>query len=313
MPRSVLLALAGGIASGLLYLALLAGSLGGMLFAYLSQVPLFLAGLGLGLTPAIVAGGLATVIVAVVGGIGSGVLFVASSVAPLLLLVRQALLSRPMPDGGVAWYPPGYLVAILAGMAGLGIVAAGVLLGEGENGLRGGVRDAVAGILDGMMPPGQSDVERMAFADSIATFLPGLVGVSWMLMTVINGSLAQGVLSGFGRNIRPSPVLAELELPAWPYYALGASLLFAIVAGGAVGYIAGNLAVVFAVPFFFQGLGVVHALANRFSARTLSLSIFYLVLIVSGWLALVVTVAGLAEPFAKLRLRYGRPRGPEEE
>ena len=288
MPRSVLLALAGGVASGLLYLAIIAGTMGGMLFAYLSQVPLFLVGLSLGLSPVATAAALAALIVA-------------------------ALLNRPAPDGSVVWYPTGHLVAMLAGMAAIGMVAVALLFGGGEEGLRGSVRDGLSRVLEAMMPPGQDAADRIAFADGVAAIFPGLAGVSWMLMMAVNGSLAQGVLSGFGRTIRPSPPLAELVLPSWPYYALGASLLFAIVAGGAVGYIAGNLAIVFAVPFFFQGLGVVHALANRVSARTLSLSIFYLVLIVSGWLALVVAVAGLMEPFVKLRLRYGRPRGPEEE
>lgn len=313
MPRPIVLAVAGGIASGLLYIALLAGTMGGMLFAYLSQVPLFLIGLGLGVGPIGIAGAIATLIVGAVGNVFSAMLFVATSVGPLLILVRQALLNRVEPDGSVVWYPPGYLVAVLAGMTAAGIVATALLLGGGEEGLRATVRDGLSRVLDAMMPPGQSEAERLAFADRIAGFFPGIAGVSWMLMMAVNGALAQGVLSGFGHNIRPSPPLAAFVLPNWPYLALAASLLFAVVADGAVGYIAGNLAIVFAVPFFFQGLGVVHALANRVSARTLLLSIFYLVLIVSGWLALVVTIAGLMEPFAKLRQRYGRPRGPEEE
>ncbi|MET4700943.1 hypothetical protein ABIE65_003987 [Constrictibacter sp. MBR-5] len=313
MPRSVLLALAGGAASGLLYLALMTGTMGGTLFAYLSQVPLFLIGFGLGLSPAVTAGVLATVVVAAAGSVYAGLLFVATSVAPLLVIVRQALLNRPAPDGTIVWYPPGHLIALLSGMAAAGILAAALAFGGGEDGLRAGVRDTLDSALQGMMQAGMDEAERRAFADSLAGFFPGAIGVSWIVMMTVNGSLAQGVLSGFGRNIRPSPPLAELVLPVWPYYALGACLLFAIVASGTVGYIAGNLAIVFAVPFFLQGLGVVHALANRVSARTLSLSIFYLVLIVSGWPALVVTVAGLLEPFAKLRLRYGRPRGPEEE
>ncbi len=312
MPRSVLLAVAAGLASGLLYMALLTGSMGGMLFAYLSQVPLFLAGLGIGLSPALIAGGVAALIVGLGGNLLSAILFIATSAAPVLLLVRQALLNRPGPDGTPEWYPSGMLIAMLSAITAAGIVAAAVLLSDGTD-LRGAVRDGLAQVLETMMPPGQADEERMTFADRIAGVFPGVAGVSWMLMMAVNGSLAQGVLTGFGKNIRPSPRLALIVLPPWLYYAIGLCLLIAIVASGSVGYIAGNLAIVFAVPFFFQGLGVVHALANRVSARTLVLSIFYLVLIVSGWLALVVTVAGFMEPFAKLRLRYGRPRGPEEE
>lgn len=313
MPRSVLLALAGGITSGLLYIALLSGTMGGFLFAYLSQVPLFLVGLALGVSPIGIAGAVATLIVGAAGSALSALLFVLTSVLPLFVIVRQALLNRLDADGTVAWYPPGHLISIMAGMTGVGILVAAVLAGVGEDGMRASVRESVGRVLEQMMPPGQDDAERMALADRLAVFVPALAGISWMLMMTVNGCLAQGVLAGFGRSIRPSPRMAELFLPVWPYYALGLSLLFAIVADGGVGYIAGNLAIVFAVPFFFQGLGVVHALANRLSARTLSLSIFYLVLIVSGWLTLVVTVAGLVEPLAKLRLRYGRPHGPEEE
>src|SRR3546814_14782802 len=104
--------------------------MGGMLFAYLSQVPLFLIGLGLGLTPAIIAGALPTAVVGGVGNLFSALLFVGSSVAPVLLIVRQALLNRPGPNGVPEWYPAGRLTVWLSALTAAGIVTAALVMGE---------------------------------------------------------------------------------------------------------------------------------------------------------------------------------------
>lgn len=313
MPREILLAVAAGLAGGVLYTALLAGSVGGIMFAYLSQVPLFLVGLGLGLLPALIAGGVATLLVAVAGDALAALLFVLTSVGPLVVLVRQALLNRPTGAGSTEWYPPGLLVAWMAGIAAVGIVLSGFLLLDHPEGYEGAVRAMLQTAMGGMAPAGVSPESVEHFAGQLAGMFPGLVAVSWMLMMAVNGSLAQGLLVGLGRNLRPSPSMALIELPAWLLYAFGLAALVAVAVDGSVGYIARNLAIALTVPFFFQGLAVVHALANRWAARTLALFMFYLVLVVLGWPAILVTAIGLAEPFLRLRVRYGRPTAPEEE
>ena len=310
MSKDILLAAVGGALSGLLYLAVVTGSTGGVMFAYLSQVPLFLIGLGLGLSPAIVAGSVALLIITGAGGWLSAIVLLATNIGPVWLLVRQALLHRPGAAPGVfEWYPPGLLLGWLVGMAAVGLLGVTIFLAGHAEGVEGAVRDSLTQAIGAMIPADQATgIEPGAIAAQFAPIFLGVVAVSWMLMVAINGTLAQGVLAGFGRSLRPSPPIASVELPRWCYAALVAAALIAIAAEGTLGYIARNLAIAFTVPFFFQGLGVFHAIIGRWSARTFAFVAFYIVLVVFVWPVVFVVAAGLAEPLARVRQRLAGPR-----
>src|SRR5436305_6723628 len=102
-----------GLAGACLYLALLLGSPGALILVYMTQLPLFLAGLWLGVGAAAIAGLSACLVMLAVGDVTAAVLFAALNAGPVILLVRQALLARQGPDGHVVWYPPGLLPAWL--------------------------------------------------------------------------------------------------------------------------------------------------------------------------------------------------------
>lgn len=313
MARVILLATLGGLLAGIFHMAALTGTLGGAIFAFLSEVPLFLVGLSMGLLAALIAGGVSAVVIGVVGGATSSLLFVVTTAGPLVFILRQALLNRVRPDGVTEWYPPGLLIAWLTGISAAGIALSAFMLADFPEGYAGAVRAWLGTGVERLMPAGieQKAIDRAL--DQLAAIAPGVAAIFWVLLMSINGTLAQGMLTGFGRNIRTAPPIATLEVPSWTYYVFGAAMLVAIVVDNTVGYIARNLAIAFAVPFFFQGLAVVHALINRLTAWRFALFVFYLVLIVAGWPAVFVTALGLAEPFLKVRMRYGRPQGSEEK
>lgn len=318
MPGPLLIAAAAGLLCGVLYAAMSAGSFGGVLFAYLSPLPLFAVGLSLGALAAAVAGAVATPVIgaSVVFGGGDAPtavgLFVGTTVFPTWLIVRQALLNRPGPNGP-EYYPPGLLLAWLTVLAAAGVAGTGLLLSGHPEGPHGAIRDWLEAALGGMLPPDGTEVDAASVADWIALVFLGFVATSWMVMMTINASLAQGALSGFGRNIRPSPTMADIDLPRWCYVALAASAAIGIALDGALGYIARNLAITFAVPVFFQGLGVLHALARRLSAPTVALFVLYLVLVILRWPVLAVVAIGLAEPLLRLKRRFGPPKDRKEE
>ena len=99
-----------------------------------------------------------------------------------------------------------------------------------------------------------------------------------------------------------------MALPTWPTFALGLACLGGIAGEGLLEYIARNLAIVFAVPFLLQGLAVIHSMAARLRARRVLLVGFYLMVAFTGWLALPVVGLGLAEPYIRLRERFGLRR-----
>lgn len=308
MHTALAAALGGGVASALFYLSVLFGGFGALILGYLTPLPLFAAGLSLGLAAAAVGGVAGTVLV--LGVSGSPVVtgaYVLTAAVPAVFVVRQALLARPRADGSLEWYPPGMLLAALTGLGILGFVGA-VALALGEpGGLEGVVRRALGGMA------AQFDAEPPTEGEAhwIAPALPGFVVISWMFMTIINGTLAQGVLMRFGRNRRPGMRIAELELPRWLGPVFGVVVAAALAVPGDVGFLALNLGLILSVPFAFAGLSVVHAYARARSTRTAILVAFYMFLVLFGWPVVVMVGLGVIEQWLGLRRRWAA--GPRQE
>src|SRR5687768_18449482 len=101
-----------GVASAALYLAALALP-GGVLLASLTQAPLFIAGLTLGLPAALAASATSALVVSAPTGPIGALLHGLVNAVPVLVLVQRALLSRRAADGSLEWYPPGLIVSWL--------------------------------------------------------------------------------------------------------------------------------------------------------------------------------------------------------
>ncbi|UEM22584.1 DUF2232 domain-containing protein [Skermanella mucosa] len=314
MPNALLMAIGGGVLSALLYLSVTAGGLGTVILAYLGPLPLLMVGLGLGLRSFAIAGTVAVLAVAGFGGPLFGLSYGLANGIVVAVIVRQALLARPAPDGTLEWYPPGLLLVVLTGLGLVGLGLAALLTLGDPGGLEGSVRqflslafgDAAAGTAGAEEPLGE-------LIEGFAQVFPGMVVVSWLTMAIINAALAQGVLMRFGRNLRPAMRVAEVELPNWTPMLLAAAGVLALLGGeGQLGYLGLNAAIVLLVPFFFAGLAVVHAFAGGRQARTLLLMVFYFFLLVSGWPIAMVVGLGVIEQWAGLRRRFSRT-GPDQE
>lgn len=311
MHTAMAAALGGGVASALFYLSVLFGGFGALILGYLTPLPLFAAGLSLGLAAAVV--GSVAGVVLVLGASGSLVVtgaYALSAAVPAVFTVRQALLARPQADGSLEWYPPGLLLTALTGLGVLGFFGAVALAAGEPDGLEGVVRRALGGMAAQFAPP---DAEPPTDAEVhwIAPALPGFVIVSWMFMTIINGTLAQGVLMRFGRNRRPGMRIAELELPRWLGPAYGIVVAMALAVPGDVGFLALNVALILSVPFVFAGLSVVHAYARARSTRMAILVAFYMFLVLFGWPVVVMVGLGVIEQWMGLRRRW--TSGPRQE
>src|SRR5579884_3637505 len=285
-------AVACGAVAGCLYLAGTLGTPGGLILVYLTQLPRFLAGLWLGVGAAVAA------------GLTGSAMFVAVNAAPVALLVRQALLARQREDGSLVWYPPGLLAAWLAALALAGIAAAVLLMGGPES-LHAALRAVVGQVLERMVRRPLPNRDQVA--DALALAIPGMVAASWMIMAVVNGALAQGLLARFGINWRPSPAIAELGLPLWLPLALGLAALGTMLGGGWRA-VAINLMIALSVPFCLAGLAVLHAAARRLTHPATALVGFYVIAAVFGWPFLAVAILGLLESWLGLRHRLA-PQG----
>ncbi len=296
MSQYILIAVSAGLVSGLLQGALVLPAAGGLLLAYIAPLPLFLVGLGMGLQ--------ATVIAVLVAGAVSvpfaGPVFAATQAVvyglPAIILCRQALLSRNDEHGQVQWYPPGHLMLWMSGIA-----IAGVVLAMASMTLFG---DGLIAYLKSVMEPfaaGFAIPEQREMLWALLDYLPAFFAASWTLGLLFNGALAQGLLVRFGHNLRPTPELADIRLPAaWLGVLLGALALSSL--GGSMGIFGKTLAAIAIVPYFLLGLGVIHGFLRPWKGRMAILVLLYGLLFL--W-PVTVLVAGLGVLSAVLRLRGG--------
>ncbi|HEV8680987.1 MAG TPA: DUF2232 domain-containing protein [Stellaceae bacterium] len=297
-------AIACGAAGGCLYLAVMLGTPGALILVYMTQLPLFLAGLWLGAGAAALAGLTGIFVLLAASDLLGAALFAALNAAPVALLVRQALLARRRSDGTLAWYPLGALTAWLTVFALAGIAVAILLLG-GPHGLRSALQSVIGEGLDRLARRPLPNRDQVA--ETLAMVIPGIFAASWMIMVVANGALAQGVLARFGASWRPSPDLAGLGLPPWMPLALGVAAA-ATLFDGTLRFLGINTMITLSVPFCLAGLAVLHLAVRRLSHPAIALVSFYTLAGLFAWPFLAAAILGLLESAFGLRHRL-LPRG----
>jgi hypothetical protein len=290
--------LCGGLA-GCFYLVAARGTPGAVLLVYLTQLPLFVAGLWLGAGAAALAGLSGAAVLLAASDLVGAALFIGLNAVPTALLVRQALLARRDADGTLDWYPPGLLTAWLTALALSGIALALLAFG-GVGGLEAALRGMIGKALHQLARAPAADRDRVVAA--IAMLTPGVVAASWMATTIANAALAQGVLARFGANWRPSPDLVGVSLPKWLPAVLGLAAAATLV-GGPPRFVGVNVMLALAVPFGLAGLAVLHAAARRLAQPAVALICFYTLAALLGWPFLLVAVLGLLESWLGLRRR----------
>ncbi len=329
MSKGTGLALLYGLASALPLLIAFSEPRG-ILFMLLVSLPLFLSGLSMGLTAVTLSAATAcltlSLMIAVAAtqisgslavGLADGAgMFIGTAIIlglPVIVLVRQALLNRTADDGSLEWYPTGLLVMWLTG-AGLLLLAFSLVsllwFGTGPS-----LEDIFTGQLVDALRLVLPDVGETQLQEAAATTAQIGLGVgldSWLMVIAANGILAQGVLGRFGRNLRPAPDITQLDLPTWLGLAVAATAFVALLAPGDIGFLARSLVVVLLLPYFFAGLAVVHAAFRSRGRRVVMLNIFYLILVLFAWPAVLVTGLGLLDQMIGLRRRLLAAAGKQE-
>jgi uncharacterized protein YybS (DUF2232 family) len=303
MPASrTLLAIGAGLTAAILFAAWRSGSFLALALTPFASLPLLVAGLSLGVSAAVIAAVAATIAVLLVGGMALAIIFAVINAAPVVFLARQALLQRRGSNQQTEWYPPGMLVMWLAGIATAGFIALLIANIDADGGLEAQLRTSMADALKQMAPPDAPEGANEAVANMFARFVPGVFAVAWMQMIALNAVLAQAILAFAKQNLRPSPRMADIELPAW--LPVGA----AIVAVGAFmpgfsGFVGANLLLVVLATFVFAGLAVIHAFAAGWNNSRLWLTLVYIATLGFTGPAVLVALLGVADTSLNLRRR----------
>jgi hypothetical protein len=300
MRQPLVVAGLGALTSAFLQLSLATGGLS--LFAYFVQLPIAFTGLTLGAPHAAVASLAAGTLVLVAGGWIAALIFLMVQAAPSVILAHFALLWRQGADARIEWYPVGHAVAAMACYV-LAVTAVGLITAEW-------LSDDLDGLLLATLQAMVTTFSGAAlvFADATApawlSLLSGLVAASWILMSGINGWLAQQLAERSGMARRPTPPMAAFEVPGYVRWLVVGGGLIALFADGLLLHLAATAAIGALLLYLLQGLAVVHALQAWRGWPRLTLVAFYLTLLVFTWpLVLPIIALGLAEDVTRLRDR----------
>ena len=311
MLKTTLIAIGGGGLSAAASMAGLFGAAGGFVLAYLAPLPLLAIGLSLGPTAGLVAGVAGISTVALLGGFASAGIYGGMHAFPSWLIIRQALTHRTTDEGSVTdWQPVGIILGWLA-VFGAAAATAIALAARGQAGIEASISEMLQAAT-ALAAPSLPEAQQEIFATYLTPMFIGMSAFTWIVMLVINGILAQRLMVSKGWNIRPTPRWSDIQLPDWLSWFLVAAAAAAVFGSGDFEYMANNLVIIFATPYFFLGLAVVHSFARTSAMRGIVLAAFYVTLILFLLFAgAVVAGLGVIEQWVGIRRRFAKANPPQ--
>ncbi len=296
-----------GLLSAFLSFAAVIPSIGAILLAYLSSLPLFLIGLSKGARSCLISALIGALCTLAFSGLNSAGGFLVFLGLPVSFLCYKALLSRVDDDDTRHYYPLGFLLSSLT-MTTLVLFGLVYLYFFSQN--PGGLEAVLYKLVDSVSSPQTSGDLVKEVAKSIITIFPGFVAMSWSIMIVINAALAQGLLIRFTQNLRTTPRLYEkVVLPNWVVRTFLGSLILHFLPNYGFGFLLKNMVLITIIPFIFVGISGIHRFCRKkmdsANKQLAFLVVFYIMVVLFGWPLILVTLYGIAdEVVKKYILRY---------
>jgi hypothetical protein len=321
MMTTILIALAAGSASALMFASIISGALISLVLFYLAPLPLMVAGLGWGPLAATIGGISAAIGLGAIFGLPYCLAFVLTVALPAWWLGHLALLGRPVamaPSAGngaapaapvMEWYPIGRILLWTAGFAALTTMAALFTLGSDAATISGALRRGLLRIIGvrGAAAPATGDTEQ--FIDALVAIAPAAASVVAMMTLTLNLWLAAKITATSGRLHRPWPNIKSVALPPMTLAALSLALALCF-AGGLLAMLGQIASAALMMAYALIGFAVLHTLTLAMKSRALWLSGIYAVVLVFGWPAVAMVGLGLADAVFGFRQRYLQRRTP---
>jgi hypothetical protein len=318
MIAIVLIGLAAGCASALMFASIISGALISLLLFYLAPLPLMVAALGWGPIAATIGGIAAASGLGLIFSLPYCIAFAITVALPAWWLGHLALLGRPLADpaagnGAAAaapqfeWYPVGRILLWIAGFAALTTIAAMLTLGSDAETITSSLRSGLMRILGQRGAASSSDIERWVTA--LAIIAPAAATIVAMMTLTLNLWLAGKITATSGRLQRPWPDLKSAELPPMTLVALCVALALCFV-GGLVAMFAQIATTALMMAYGLTGFAVLHTLTLALKSRVFWLCCAYAIVVTFGWPVLAMIALGLADAIFGLRQRYLRGKPP---
>ncbi|MEA2913712.1 MAG: hypothetical protein QOJ15_5793 [Bradyrhizobium sp.] len=319
MIAIVLIAIAAGCASALMFASIVSGALISLLLFYLAPLPLMVAALGWGPLCATIAGISAAIGLGAIFGLPYCIAFAVTVALPAWWLGHLALLGRPVdhhaasgngaapPAPVLEWYPVGRILLWIAGFAALTTMAALLTLGTDAATIAAALQRGLLRIIGPREAASTGETEQ--WIDAFVAMAPaGAVIVAMMTLT-LNLWLAARVTATSGRLHRPWPDLKSAELPLITLAALCVAIAFCFT-GGLLALLAQIVTAALMMAYALAGFAVLHTVTLALKNRALWLGGTYAIVAVIWWAVLAMVVLGLADAIFGIRQRYLRSRPP---
>jgi hypothetical protein len=319
MIAIVLIAMAAGCASALMFASIVSGALISLLLFYLAPLPLMMAALGWGPLSATIGGISAATGLGAIFGLPYCIAFVLTVALPAWWLGHLALLGRPVANGvpsgngaspvapDLEWYPVGRILIWITGFAALTTMAALLTLGTDAAAITGALRRGLLRIIGQSDPAMSAEVEQRI--DALVAIAPAAAALVAMLTLTLNLWLAAKITATSARLHRPWPDLKSAALPPMTLATLCVAIAFCF-AGGLLAILGQIVTAALMMAYAFTGFAVLHTLTLASKNRAIWLCCTYALVMVIGWPILVMVALGLADAIFGFRQRYLQRRPP---
>jgi hypothetical protein len=318
MIAIILIGLAAGCASALMFASIISGALISLLLFYLAPLPLMVAALGWGPIAATIGGIVAASGLGVIFGLPYCIAFAITVAVPAWWLGHLSLLGRPLPGAAsgngsapaapqLEWYPIGRILLWIAGFAALATIAAMLTLGTDAETITNSLRRGLSRILGARDAASSGDIERWVAA--LAIVAPAAATIVAMMTLTLNLFLAGKITATSGRLHRPWPDLRSAELPPMTLVALSVALAFCFI-GGLAAMFAQITTTALMMAYGLTGFAVLHTLTLALRSRVFWLCCTYALVVAFGWPVLAMIALGLADAVFGIRQRYLRGKPP---
>jgi hypothetical protein len=319
MIAILLIALAAGAASALMFASIVSGALISLLLFYLAPLPLMVVALGWGPLAATIGGIVAAACLGAVFGLPYCIAFVVMAGLPAWWLGHLVMLGRPVARTGVdangaataapvlEWYPAGRILLWITGFAVLTTMGALLTLGTDAATITGTMQHGMLRILG--LNETTSSGEIGEWVEAAVKIAPAAAAVFTTTTLTLNLWLAAKITATSGRLHRPWPDLKSAALPPVALAAMSAAIVLCFV-GGLVALTAQTVVAALLMGYALIGFAVLHTLTLALKHRALWLGCSYAIVVVFSWPLLAIAALGLADAVFGLRQRFLRSRPP---
>jgi hypothetical protein len=318
MMATILIALAAGCASALMFASIISGALISLVLLFMAPLPLMVATLSWGPLCGAIGGLVAAVGLGAIFGLPHCIGFAITVALPawwlghLVLLGRPVSSAAPATDGALAgqpdleWYPLGRVVLWIVGFAVIAVMSALLTFGTDAQQITSTLRELLLKVLGA-----QDDLDAQTERVIRLVIRTAPLAAATMAMTTLtlNLWLAGKIAATSHRLPRPWPDLKSIALPPIALAVLGVAIALGF-SGGLIAIVGRVTATALMMAYTLVGFAALHTLTLTLKNRAFWLGSVYAVVVLFVWPVLAVVVLGVADAVFGLRQRFLRRRPP---